>query len=70
MVAIRLGADFPLHYQWFKQSKPVGKLFTRMLTNGDVYFMSEKAVGSDWKKKKIYTLRHAAGTAKKVVSWL
>ena len=70
VVAIRLGADFPLHYQWFKQSKPVGKLFTRMLTNGDVYFMSEKAVGSDWKKKKIYTLRHAAGTAKKVVSWL
>lgn len=69
VVAIRLGADFPLHYQWFKESKPVGKLFTRVLSNGDVYFMSEKAVGSDWKKKKIYTLRHAAGMEKKVVSW-
>jgi hypothetical protein len=26
--------------------------------------MSEKAVGQDWKKKKICTLRHAAGCAK------
>ena len=70
VVAIRLGADFPLHYQWFKESKPVGKLFTRILSDGDVYFMSEKAVGFDWKKRKTYTLRHAAGSAKKVVSWV
>jgi hypothetical protein len=26
--------------------------------------MSEKAVGSDWKKKKIATLRHATGSEK------
>ena len=26
--------------------------------------MSEKAVGTDWKKKKIWTLRHAAGCNK------
>ena len=26
--------------------------------------MSEKAVGNDWKKKSIYTLRHAAGIDK------
>ena len=26
-----------------------------------MYIMSEKAVGTDWKKKNIYTLRHSAG---------
>ena len=26
--------------------------------------MSEKAVGYDWKRSSIYTLRHAAGTSK------
>jgi hypothetical protein len=26
-----------------------------------MYIMSEKAVGSDWKKKKMLTLRHTAG---------
>ena len=26
--------------------------------------MSEKATGNDWKKKNIYTLRHAAGSKK------
>jgi hypothetical protein len=28
-----------------------------------MYVMSEKAVGTDWKKKKIYTLRHATGAS-------
>ena len=27
----------------------------------DMYIMSEKAVGFDWKKKKMLTLRHTAG---------
>jgi hypothetical protein len=31
---------------------------------GDVYIMSEKTVGTDWKKKTIPTLRHATGCAK------
>ena len=69
VVAFRLGAAFPIHYQWFKESKPVGVLLTKMLNGGDVYFMSEKAVGFDWKKKKIYTLRHAAGAEKLVKKW-
>ena len=31
---------------------------------GDVYVMTEKAVGSDWKKSTILTLRHSAGCKK------
>jgi hypothetical protein len=67
VVAVRLGADFPIHYQWYKDSKPVGEMFTAVLNHGDMYFMSSKAVGFDWKKKKTFTLRHAAGLVKNVI---
>ena len=53
-----------LHYQWYKNSEPVGKNFRLTLFHGDIYIMGEKAVGYDWKKKSIYTLRHAAGCEK------
>lgn len=69
VVALRLGESFPIHFQWFKDNAPIGELHTFMLNDGDLYFMSEKTVGSDWKSKKIYTLRHAAGKKSKVVTW-
>jgi len=64
--AIRLGAPFPFYYQWFHQWKPVGTRGTLMMTHGDFYIMSEKAVGTDWKYPSLITLRHAAGPEKKV----
>lgn len=69
VVAVRLGADFDIHYQWFQNSKPVGDFFTCTLHHGDVYYMSEKAVGFDWKKRSKMTLRHAAGPMKIVKTW-
>ncbi len=63
VVAVRLGASLPLHYQWFQCSKHVGRRLEITLNHGDVYVMSEKAVGWDWKLKKTMTLRHAAGFA-------
>ena len=70
VVACRLGEDFPMHYQWFQNSNPIGQLFTTVLHHGDIYFMSEKAVGFDWKLKKIPTLRHSAGLLSLVSSAL
>jgi hypothetical protein len=64
VVAIRMGETMPLYYQWYQNSNPVGKLFEITLNDGDMYIMSEKAVGFDWLKKKIATLRHAAGSKK------
>lgn len=64
VVAIRLGGTMPLHYQWFRNSKPVGNRIKLSLDHGDLYIMSEKAVGHDWLKKKTLTLRHAAGAEK------
>eukprot|EP00036_Acanthoecidae_sp_10tr_P010381 CAMPEP_0182918254 /NCGR_PEP_ID=MMETSP0105_2-20130417/1981_1 /TAXON_ID=81532 ORGANISM="Acanthoeca-like sp., Strain 10tr" /NCGR_SAMPLE_ID=MMETSP0105_2 /ASSEMBLY_ACC=CAM_ASM_000205 /LENGTH=308 /DNA_ID=CAMNT_0025055319 /DNA_START=109 /DNA_END=1035 /DNA_ORIENTATION=+ len=64
VVAVRLGKPFPLHYQWFLEGTPVGKRTALMLGHGDMYIMSEKAAGTDWKRRKIFTLRHAAGAKK------
>lgn len=67
VIAIRTGNNsMPLHYQWFYRSKPMGKNFSVLISPGDFYAMSEKAVGTDWKKKSILTLRHASGAAKYV----
>jgi hypothetical protein len=64
VIAIRLGASLPIHYQWFHNGKPVGDRMIFDLDDGDMYVMSEKTVGTDWKSKKIYTLRHATGCDK------
>ena len=64
VVGVRVGpgADgMPLKFQWYKDGAPVGQEARIELNAGDIYIMSEKAVGFDWKKKKILTLRHAAG---------
>jgi len=67
VIAIRTGNNtMPLYYQWFYRSKPVGKNFSVDIAPGDFYVMSEKAVGTDWKKKSILTIRHASGAAKYV----
>jgi len=53
-----------MHYQWFLRGVPVGDRIILPVDGGDIYVMSEKAVGTDWKKKKIFTLRHATGCEK------
>lgn len=64
VVAIRLGADLSIHYQWFKNNSPIGDNIEIDLKGGDMYIMSEKAVGTDWKSSSLCTLRHAAGCDK------
>lgn len=64
VLAFRLGGNMDLHYQWYKEGEAVGKRIKIELNGGDIYVMSEKAVGTDWKKKKIYTVRHATGCDK------
>lgn len=61
VIGLRLGSTLPLRYLWFYQSKPVTGYFELELGHGDIYFMSDKATGYDWKRKVIPTLRHAAG---------
>lgn len=65
VIGVRSGEDdsagFPIHFQWFFKSEPIGERVEIELTNSDIYIMSEKAVGTDWKRRNMLTLRHAAG---------
>jgi hypothetical protein len=62
--AVRMGETMPLYFKWFQNSQSVGEPFELVLNDGDMYIMSEKAVGFDWLKKKIPTLRHSTGCSK------
>lgn len=64
VVCFRLGVSIPLQYQWFLKHKPIGERINLELNPGDIYIMSEKAVGTDWKSSSFPTLRHAAGAPK------
>jgi hypothetical protein len=63
VIAVRLGAPMSLHFQGYKYNLPSGPHHEVVLGHGDLYMMSEKAVGTDWKSSSILTFRHAAGCA-------
>jgi hypothetical protein len=62
--AVRMGESMPLYFQWYKYSKAIGFRIKVELGDGDMYMMSEKAVGFDWLKRNTATLRHATGCEK------
>lgn len=67
VIAVRIGASLPIHFQWYTRFNQIGQRCIIPLHSGDMYIMSEKAVGSDWKKSSLYTLRHATGCDKYTV---
>lgn len=65
VVAIRLGAPIPLYFTWYHDNQKISRpMHLNHLSHGDMYVMSEKATGFDWRSKSKRTLRHAAGCAK------
>lgn len=65
VIACRIGyVSVPIHFQWFLNGEPVGERIVIDLEPGDVYIMSEAAVGTNWKRRAIPTLRHATGCDK------
>ena len=64
VIGVRLGESMRMQWCWFKQSLAHGDKFEFVFNDGDMYVMSEKAVGADWKRRNIWTLRHAAGADK------
>lgn len=62
---VRVGdatSNMPLMFQAFHRHEQVGPKTTIQLNPGDVYVMSEVAVGRDWKSSSLVTWRHAAGS--------
>lgn len=64
VVGVRLGESMRMQWCWYNKCLAQGEKFEFIFNDGDMYVMSEKAVGADWKKKNIWTLRHAAGSDK------
>lgn len=65
VICLSVGTNnYPMRWVWFYKSKPITKFKEVKLDSGDVYIMSEKAVGYDWSYRVIPTLRHAAGSYK------
>ena len=64
VIALSLGESTNINWQWFQNSKPVGDTYKFTINGGDIYIMSEKAVGYDWGSPSKLTLRHAAGAKK------
>jgi hypothetical protein len=64
VAACRVGASMNLMWRWFHRGKPIQEPIVIELNHGDMYVMSEKAVGTDWYSSSIPTLRHAAGAEK------
>ena len=61
VIGMRMGKSMLLSYGWFYKFYNVGGVMNIELNNGDMYVMSEKSVGFDWKRSSILTLRHAGG---------
>lgn len=61
VIACSLGESRPIHWQWYLKSQPIGERIKFTINSGDMYIMSEKTSGYDWKKRNLKTLRHAAG---------
>ena len=71
VVALRCSAveespSMPMKFQWYYKNSPVGEMSNLELQTGDVYVMSEVAVGTDWRHSSRLTLRHATGADKYV----
>ena len=53
-----------MQWCWHFRHSAVGEKLEVTFVDGDMYIMEEKAVGTDWRKSSLFTLRHAAGAPK------
>ena len=62
VICARLGRSMKLAYTFFQNCNAISQPIILELHHGDIYFMSSKAVGFDWRQTKdsLVTLRHAA----------
>lgn len=59
--AVRVGDSMPISFAWYTRFNQISEKKIFNINSGDIYIMSDKTVGYDWKKSSKITLRHAAG---------
>lgn len=64
IMGIRMGQPFPLFFQWYVKRQSISPYIKLMFEHGDIYMMSDKATGHDWKVTSDPYLKHAAGYEK------
>ena len=64
VACLRVGADMPMKFGMFWNSKLRGRPFQTIIKGGDMYFMNEEAVGAEWKSRSKWIWRHCAGANK------
>lgn len=66
VICISLGTSTTLRYYWRMAGsfKKYGEGIDTQINHGDIYIMSEKATGHDWRKSSKTRLVHAAGAKK------
>ena len=66
VICLSLGRESTLRYFWRKPGESVNKYGPTdiKVRHGDIYIMSGKATGNDWRKSSRYRLVHAAGSVK------
>ena len=64
VACLRVGESMPMKFGMFWNCKVRGKPFETIINGGDLYFMSEKAVGAEWKCRSKWIWRHCAGAPK------
>ena len=61
---LRVGESMPMKFGMFWNCKLRGKPFETIINGRDLYFMSEEAVGAEWKSRSKWIWRHCAGAPK------
>lgn len=61
---LRIGNSMLIKFGMFWNCLMRGKSFEIKINGGDLYFMSESAVGAEWKCRSKWIWRHAAGAPK------
>ena len=64
VACLRVGESMPMKFGMFWNCKVRGKPFETVINGGDLYFMSEEAVGAEWKSRSKWIWRHCAGAPK------
>ena len=66
VICVRSGKNpsMDMHFQWYHNGERIGDRIIIKLNAGDIYYMCAKAGGSDWRRRKVPTLRHATGAPK------
>lgn len=68
IIGLYIGESLFFYFSWFKDDKPIGKTCRFKLNHGDIYILTDKSLGCDFRKKNIPILKHCIGCPEKPIN--